>query len=151
MKYIHQFAVLVAVCFVGEILHYIIPLPVPASIYGLVLMFCALQCKLLPLSAVEETSDYMLEIMPLLFVPSTVGLMVAWPVLKLHWLQFLIIGIVGTTFVFFAAGHVTQLVIRITNRSNRKRQNAEHRPAQGTELHGTASPETAKNQGRAKK
>lgn len=113
MKFIKQFCILVTVCFIGEILHRLIPLPVPASIYGLVLMFALLQAKIMPLDAVEEISDGLLGIMPLLFIPSTVGLILAWPILKVHWLQFTIIGVGSTIAVFFAAGHVTQLVIRI--------------------------------------
>lgn len=116
MRLVKQFAILVIVCFIGEILHALIPLPVPASIYGLVLMFIALQAKVMPLEAVEEISDGLLGIMPLLFIPSTVGLILAWEILKIHWLQFLLIGIVGTIVVFFVAGHVTQLVIRIQKR-----------------------------------
>lgn len=119
MKYIKQFTILVTVCFIGEILHRLIPLPVPANIYGLVLMFCALHFKLMPISAVEETSDFILGIMPLLFIPSTVGLILAWDILKVHWLQFLIIGILGTIVVFFVTGHVTQLVIKILNRGKK--------------------------------
>lgn len=119
MKFIKQFTILVAVCFIGEILHRIIPLPVPASIYGLVLMFAALQSKIMPLSAVEQASDALLSIMPLLFIPSTVGLILAWDILKARWLQFLIIGIVGSIVVFFTAGHVTQLVIRIMKRGKK--------------------------------
>ena len=113
MKFVKQFTILVATCFIGEILHRLIPLPVPASIYGLVLMFTALQTKIMPLDAVEEISDGLLGIIPLLFIPSTVGLILAWPILKVHWLQFTIIGVGSTIAVFFAAGHVTQLVIRI--------------------------------------
>lgn len=113
MRLVKQFTILVATCFIGEILHRLIPLPVPASIYGLVLMFTALQTKIMPLDAVEEISDGLLGIMPLLFIPSTVGLILAWPILKVHWLQFTIIGVGSTIAVFFAAGHVTQLVIRI--------------------------------------
>ena len=116
MRLVKQFVILVIVCFIGEILHALIPLPVPASIYGLVLMFIALQAKVMPLEAVEEISDGLLGIMPLLFIPSTVGLILAWEILKVHWLQFLLIGIVGTIVVFFVAGHVTQLVIRIQKR-----------------------------------
>ena len=113
MRLIKQFTILVTVCFIGEILHRLIPLPVPASIYGLVLMFAALQTKIMPLDAVEEISDGLLGIMPLLFIPSTVGLILAWPILKIHWLQFTVIGVGSTIAVFFASGHITQLVIRI--------------------------------------
>jgi len=77
MKYIRQFTIFVAACFIGEIFHRIIPLPIPGSIYGLVLMFLALEFKIMQLDKVEEVSNYLLEIMPLLFVPSTVGLLVA--------------------------------------------------------------------------
>ena len=116
MRIVKQFAILVITCFIVEILHAVIPLPVPASIYGLVLMFVALQTKIMPLSAVEEISDGLLGIMPLLFIPSTVGLILAWDILKVWWLQFMIIGILGTMVVFFVTGHVTQIVIRILRR-----------------------------------
>jgi holin-like protein len=119
MKLVKQFTILVITCFIGEILHAVIPLPIPANIYGLVLMFAALQTKIMPLSAVEEVSDGLLGIMPLLFIPSTVGLILAWDILKVWWIQFLIIGILGTMVVFFVTGHVTQLVIRILHRGKK--------------------------------
>ena len=108
MKFVKQFAIFVTICFIGEVLHKVIPLPVPASIYGLVLMFCALKFKIMPLQEVEVFSDFLLEIMPLLFIPSTVGLIVAWPIIQKHWLPILIITLLGTTFIFFVVGHVTQ-------------------------------------------
>ena len=113
MKYIRQFTIFIAACFIGEVLHRIIPLPVPGSIYGLVLMFIALELKIMPLDKVEEVSNYLLEIMPLLFVPSTVGLLVAWPVIKQYWLPIAIAGIAGTTLNFFVTGHVTQFFMKI--------------------------------------
>ncbi|WP_407427001.1 CidA/LrgA family protein [Treponema sp.] len=116
MNLIKQFTILVVVCFAGEVLHHIIPLPVPASIYGLILMFAALHLKVMPLDSVEKISDGLLGIMPLLFIPSTVGLILAWDILKIWWLEFLIIGIGSTIAVFFVSGHVTQLVIKIMKR-----------------------------------
>lgn len=113
MRLIKQFSILVFVCFIGEILHALIPLPIPASIYGLVLMFIALQTGFMPLEAVEDVSYGLLGVMPILFVPSTVGLILAWDILKVHWLAFTIIGVGSTIAVFFASGHVTQLVIRL--------------------------------------
>ncbi len=40
MKYIRQLGIILLVSFLGELLHYLLPLPVPASIYGIVLLFC---------------------------------------------------------------------------------------------------------------
>ena len=42
MKYIKQLAIIILVCFAGEMIRYIVPLPVPGSIWGLVLMFILL-------------------------------------------------------------------------------------------------------------
>lgn len=121
MIYIKQFTILVAVSFIGEILHRLIPFPIPASIYGLVLMFCTLHFKIMPLSKVEVTSKFLLKTMPLFFVPSTVGLIVAWPVIKIYGLQFLFIGIVGTIIVFAVSGLVTQFIIRISRKIREKK------------------------------
>lgn len=67
MKFIRQFLIILAVSFVGELLNYFIPLPIPASIYGLVLMLICLQRGIIPLEAVRETGKFLVEIMPLMF------------------------------------------------------------------------------------
>ena len=127
MKYVKQFTIIVSICFIGEILHKIIPLPVPASIYGLLLMFFALSLKIFPLEKVETASDFILEIMALFFVPSTVGLVTAGSILKKFGLQFIAIGLVSTVLVFGISGITTQLIIRILNRQKkRKTLDAQH-------------------------
>ena len=134
MKFVKQFAIFVTICFIGEVLHKVIPLPVPASIYGLVLMFCALKFKIMPLQEVEVFSDFLLEIMPLLFIPSTVGLIVSWPIIQKHWLPIFIITLLGTTFIFFVVGHVTQFFAKlVSSRNNQKSSgNAESQQSNST-------------------
>ena len=46
MKFLKQFTIILIVSFIGEILNHLIPLPVPASIYGLVIMFACLKFKI---------------------------------------------------------------------------------------------------------
>ena len=75
MKYIKQFGIILIFSFAGELLNYLIPLPIPASIYGIILLFLCLEVKLIPLDKVEEISRFMIEIMPLMFIPAAVGLM----------------------------------------------------------------------------
>lgn len=74
MKYIRQFLWILLFSFVGEVLKYLIPLPVPASIYGLVLLFVALLSGVIRLEAIREVSQFLIEIMPLMFIPAAVGL-----------------------------------------------------------------------------
>ena len=77
MKYVRQLLIILFVSFFGELLKYIIPLSIPASIYGMVLLFLALELKILKVSDIKETSNFLIEIMPLMFVPG-VGLLDSW-------------------------------------------------------------------------
>ena len=76
MKYILQFEIIIAISLIGELLNRIIPLPIPASIYGMVILFTALCTGLIKLSAVRETGKFLIYIMPMMFIPATVGLCV---------------------------------------------------------------------------
>lgn len=78
MKFIKQFSIILIISLIGEALHYFIPLPVPASIYGLLIMLAGLQTKLIPLDSVQEASYFLIDIMPLMFIPAAVGLLDSW-------------------------------------------------------------------------
>ena len=108
--------IILAISFVGEALHSLLPLPVPASIYGLVLMLIGLQTGILPLSAVNEAGGFLIEIMPLMFIPAAVGLIDTWEVLSPSWLQFVIVTVVTTVVVMAVSGLATQAVIRLRSR-----------------------------------
>ena len=82
MKYVKEFGIILIVSLVGELLNYFLPLPVPASIYGLVLMLALLMTGALKLDAVEDAGKFMIEIMPVMFIPAGVGLMESWGELK---------------------------------------------------------------------
>ena len=75
MKYLKQFCIILFLSFLGEALRSVIPLPIPASVYGLVLMLGALASGILKVSQVRETSEFLIEIMPVMFIPAGVGLM----------------------------------------------------------------------------
>ena len=112
MKYLKQFAVIMIVSFAGELLHSCLPLPVPASIYGFVLMFVLLLTGILKLSDVKETSHFLIEIMPVMFIPSSVGLITVFALLKPLLLPYAVITVVSTFIVMLVAGRVTQALIR---------------------------------------
>lgn len=107
-----QFGIILSISFLGELLHALLPLPVPASIYGIVILFACLELKLLPVSAVKETSSFLIQIMPVMFIPAAVGLIDAWGVVKSSVLQYLAITVVSTFAVMIVAGRVTQAIIR---------------------------------------
>ena len=112
MKYVRQFLIILVISFIGELLRYYIPLKIPASIYGLVLLFIALETRILPLAAVKDAGKFMIEIMPLMFIPAGAGLIDAWDALRPICVQIVVIMVVSTIVVMIVSGHVTQFVMR---------------------------------------
>ena len=119
MKYLTQFGIILAISFVGEVFNRIIPLPIPASIYGMILLFVGLLTGVIKLSSVKDTGKFLIEIMPLLFIPATVGLIEAWARMQDFLLAIIVISLVSTVVVAAASGRITQLII---NRKAKKQK-----------------------------
>ncbi|MGL6221226.1 MAG: CidA/LrgA family protein [Lacrimispora sphenoides] len=122
MKYIRQFTIILFISLAGEIIHLLVPLPVPASIYGLLIMLIGLRKKWIPLEAVEEVSIFLIDIMPLMFIPAAVGLLDSWGVLRPILVPFLVITLLSTIIVMVITGKVTQLFIK-NNRNGKAEKN----------------------------
>ena len=110
MKYIFQFAWILGFCFVGEVLHALLPLPIPSSIYGLLSLLLALKTGLVKLEQVKETGNFLTGIFALLFVPAAVGVMELMDVLMENALVLILAIVVVTAIVMAVAGLVTQAV-----------------------------------------
>ncbi|MDT3844820.1 MAG: CidA/LrgA family protein [Bacillota bacterium] len=120
MKYMKQFGVILATTCVGEFLHYFIPLSIPGSIYGLVLMFILLMLHVIPLEDVKETAEFLIEIMPVMFIPAAVGLLESWDQLRPIVIPVLVITVFSTFLVMVVTGKVTEFVIHHTHTAGKK-------------------------------
>ena len=111
MKYVHQFLIIMTISFIGELLGLLLPLPIPASVYGLAIMLICLFTRVIKLNQIEEVADWLILIMPVLFVPSAVSLInVGNAIIK----DLLVIGIVtliSTIVVMIVTGKVAQVII----------------------------------------
>ena len=112
MKYVFQFCRILAVCFLGEILALILPFPVPASVYGLILLLAALKSGIFRLEQVRETGKFLTAILPLLFIPAAVGVMELTEELGAMLIPCIIATVPITMLVMGASGLVTQYVQR---------------------------------------
>ncbi|MCI5510783.1 MAG: CidA/LrgA family protein [Oliverpabstia sp.] len=119
MKYVRQFCIILVFSFLGEILHTLIPLPIPASVYGLVLLLTALCARIVSVEQVKEAAKFLIEIMPVMFIPAAAGLLTAWRDLKPVVLPVAIITAATTVLVMAMTGRVTQAMIR---REKRRRK-----------------------------
>lgn len=120
MKYLIQFAIIGGITFLGEILNLLLPFSVPASVYGLVLLFLALLSGLIKLEQVEETADFFVNIMPVLFIAPAVSMMDTLPGLKGSIIWILLITVVTTVLVMVVTGLVSQKIIRYGKKKGKK-------------------------------
>ena len=123
MKYIYQFTLILFITFLGEFIYNIIPLPIPASIYGILIMVFCLQFIIIKLEMVKEAGAFLLEAMPLMFIPAAVGLLTVWQEVTDILLPLIIIIIFSTIIVMAATGRTTQFIIRQGGESDNERNN----------------------------
>ena len=112
MKFVFQFARIMAFCLAGELLHAVLPLPIPASIYGLVLLAAALLTGLVKLEQVKQAGDFLISVMPVLFVSPMVGIAERWGLIAPHLVPIVLILLSTTALTFGLAGRITQWLIR---------------------------------------
>lgn len=111
MKYIKQFIIILTVSCISELLNRFIPLPIPASIYGLVIMLVLLISKKLKVEMVKETAEFLINIMPIMFIPASVGLITYWEQLRPILLPVVIITLISTILVMLSTGKVTDWIL----------------------------------------
>ena len=110
MKFLRQFMIILLLSFLGEVLKMFIPLPIPASVYGLVLMLLCLVTGILKTSQVKEAAFFLIEIMPVMFIPAAAGLIDSWKVLQPLLLPILVLTVVITIFVMVVTGKIAQMI-----------------------------------------
>ena len=110
MKYLKQLAIILLFSVVAEALSALIPLPIPAAIYGILLLLIALCTGLLKPEAVSDTAKFLIAIMPLLFVAPAVNILKNWGLIAPQLVPICIITAVSTIIVFAVSGLVTKLL-----------------------------------------
>lgn len=108
MKYVFQFARIMGFCLLGEVLHAVLPLPIPASIYGLVLLAAALLTGVVKIEQVKQTGDFLSGLFPVLFIPTVAGVMEVWELIEGNLVPIVIALVPVTWIVMAVAGKVTQ-------------------------------------------
>ena len=108
MKHISQIALIAAVSFAGELLNHLLPLPVPGSIYGLAIMLVLLISGIIRLEQVKDTADWLISLMPIMFVGPIVGLIGSYDSYKDILVSLFVITLLTTVITMAAAGLTTQ-------------------------------------------
>lgn len=112
MKYLSQILIILAFTAVGELLSYVIPLPVPAAIYGLVLLFIALWTGLVKPKQIKDTANFLISILTVFFVAPAVRILEYWGVIGPFAAQIIAICVLSTYLVFAVSALVTQRLMK---------------------------------------
>lgn len=112
MKYIKQLLIILVFTALGELLNRLIPLPIPAAIYGLVLLLTALCTGLLKPEKIAETAHFLVNILSLLLIAPTVNFLSYWGIIAPNLVPICIIVVVSTFIVFTVSGLVTKALLR---------------------------------------
>lgn len=118
MKYVKEVLIIFGMSFLGEVFHALIPLPIPAGIYGMVLLFIFLAAGIVGMEDVQSFGGFLLDILPLLFIPAGVELIGAWDELLPMLVPALVITAVTTVLVMGISGRVTQWLLKRQERGD---------------------------------
>ncbi len=119
MKYLKQLAIIVTINFIGEVLNYFIPLPVPASVYGLIIMFICLITHVIKLEQVEDVAKFLLIILPIMFLSPSVGIIDSFDALKGQIWSLALIAFLSTVSVITVTSLVAQGMVRMRRKTER--------------------------------
>lgn len=112
MNILRQFSIILLISLAGEALSFLIPLPIPASIYGIVILFLLLCAGVLRVESVKTVSSFLIAIMPVMFIPAGVGLMESFGLLLPTLPAYIVITLVSTVAVMAVSGLAVQSMLR---------------------------------------
>ena len=111
MRYLLQFLLILAVSFLGELIHRVVPLPIPASVWGMAILLACLLTRVVRPEHVRETGHFLLVVMPVMFIPAGVGLLASWGVLRPSLLPVAVITLASLVTVLAVTGLTAQYLI----------------------------------------
>ncbi len=116
MKLLNQIFIVFCICFVGDIISYLLPIPFPGSVIAMVLLFILLCTGAVRKRRIEAITDFLLKNMSLMFIPPTVSIIGYLDVLGEVFVPFVLICLITTVLTFLATAYSVKLVIFLINR-----------------------------------
>lgn len=125
MNYIFQLALILGVSFVGELLNAVLPFPIPASVYGLILLFLLLCSKIVKLEQVEQVAGFMISVMPIFFIEPTVGIINSYGLVKGKIAALFIAAFLSFAAVLAVTGLTAQAIMKFKNKEKGREHESE--------------------------
>lgn len=110
MKYLRQLAIILVICFLGEVLNRLFNVPIPGNVIGMVLLLIALLTGIIKLESIENVTDFLLKHLAFFFVPAGIGVISSFDIIKSSLIPMLIVIILSTIIVIAVTGITVQLL-----------------------------------------
>lgn len=112
MKYLNQFLIILGFTLLGEVLQRVVPLPIPASVYGIAALFLSLCFGLVKVEQVKEVGGFLTSILPVLFVAPIVGILENWAQIRGLLLPMILLVLASTALTFGISGRIAQALMK---------------------------------------
>lgn len=106
-----QALTLAAILLISKIIESFIPIPMPASVIGLVLLFIALCTGIVKLGQVETVGTALTNNIGFLFVPAGVSVINSLPILSQSPILIILLIIISTILLLVSTGFASQLLV----------------------------------------
>jgi len=121
LKYLLQFLLLMIFVLLGEAVYAIVPLPIPSSIWGLLLLLTALLTGIVKQSQIENIANMFFVILPILFVAPAVGVLEVFGDIAEVWPAMLAVVVITYLAAMASTGWLAEVMVRIKDASVRRR------------------------------
>ncbi|MBR1920223.1 MAG: CidA/LrgA family protein [Spirochaetales bacterium] len=116
MKAFKEFAILLGVCLIGEVISRLLPFPFPASVLSMILLCILFFTPILKPEKIETVANLLLGNMVLFFIPSGVQIIKYADLVRDTWWKLLIACLLSMLLTFFVTGEAVMITIRLMNR-----------------------------------
>lgn len=110
MKIIQGFGIIMGFYALGEAVAVLIGHFLPGSVAGMVLLFTALCLGWVKAESIRAVASFLTSNMTLLFIPTFMGIIDTWGLIRLNWLGWLAVVLLTTVAVMAASGYSVEIV-----------------------------------------
>ena len=116
MQYIKQFAIIVAICLIGEFVVSFLPFAFPGNVAAMILLAGLLVLRVVKEEHIKETSDFLLQIIALFIVPPSVAVIQHFDLIGAIWWQLVVISLITLFLTFATCAFTIRLTMKLINR-----------------------------------
>lgn len=121
MKYLKQLAYICLLCVAGQMVSTLFGGAVPGNVLAMLILFVLLVSQRIRIGCIEETADYLLANMAILFLPATVSIFFQSETFAQNLVKLVAVCILTTVLTSLSAGFTVTYVIKLQRKRRIKR------------------------------